>query len=83
MAQSYTIEGSTGTWEVVCGLEVPWRHDGVREFEEQRRWMHERYLDHARTSGGPWLLAEGPLEQRIEEAADAVEELLSARTASE
>ena len=22
MAQSYTIEGSTGTWEVVCGLEV-------------------------------------------------------------
>jgi len=55
----------------------------AREFEEQRRWMHERYLDHARTSGRPWLLAEGPLEQRIEEAADAVDELLSARTASE
>ena len=64
---------------VVCGLDVPWRHDGIREFEEQRRWMHERYLEHARTSGRPWLLVEGPLEQRIEDAADAVDELLAAR----
>ena len=31
----------------VCGLEVPWKHDGVREFEEQRHWMHERYLERA------------------------------------
>ena len=68
---------------VVCGLDVPWRHDGVREFEEQRRWMHERYVEHARTSGGPWRLVEGTLEQRIEEAADAVDELLSARAAPE
>ena len=68
---------------VVCGLDVPWRHDGVREFEEQRRWMQERYLEHARSSGGPWLLVEGPPERRIEEAAGAVDELLSARAAAE
>jgi len=67
---------------VVCGLDVPWRHDGVREFEEQRRWMHERYVEHARASGGPWLLVEGPLERRIGAAAGAVEELLSARAAA-
>ena len=36
---------------LVCGLDVPWRHDGIREFEEQRQWMHERYLERARTSG--------------------------------
>jgi HTH-type transcriptional regulator, transcriptional repressor of NAD biosynthesis genes len=60
---------------VVCGLDVPWRHDGIREFEEQRRWMHERYLDRARSSGGPWLLAEGGLDERlrvVETAVDAV-----------
>lgn len=63
---------------VVCGLDVPWRHDGIREFEDQRRWMQERYLERARTSGHPWLLVEGPLERRVEIAAGAVGELLAA-----
>ena len=34
---------------LVCGLDVPWRHDGIREFEEQRHWMHERYVERARS----------------------------------
>ena len=67
---------------VICGLDVPWRHDGVREFEEQRRWMHERYLDHARASARAWLLVDGPLERRIAAAANAVDELLSVRAAA-
>ncbi len=67
---------------VVCGLDVPWRHDGIREFEEQRRWMHERYLERARTSGRPWLVVEGPLERRVEEAAGAVDEVLAVDEAS-
>lgn len=62
---------------VVCGLDVPWRHDGIREFEEQRRSMHERYLERARTSASPWLLAEGALETRLEAVANEVERLLA------
>ena len=62
---------------VVCGLDVPWRHDGIREFEERRRWMHEQYLARARTSGSPWLLVEGPLTERLREAAGAVDSLLA------
>ena len=54
---------------VICGLDVPWRHDGVREFEEQRRWMHER-SDHARASARAWLLVDGPLERRIAAVAE-------------
>ena len=61
---------------LLCGLDAPWRHDGVREFESQRRWMHERYLDRVRESGTPWLLLEGPLEQRLGAAAGAVERML-------
>ena len=61
---------------VVCGLDVPWRHDGIREFEKQRRWMHERYVEHARSSGAPWLVVEGPLEERVRVVADAVAALL-------
>ena len=61
---------------VVCGLDVPWRHDGVREFERQRRWMHERYLQHARSSGSPWVLAEGSPAERLRSVAEAVDRLL-------
>jgi HTH-type transcriptional regulator, transcriptional repressor of NAD biosynthesis genes len=61
---------------VVCGLDVAWRHDGIREFEEQRRWMHERYVERARTSGRPWILAEGSRERRLEAAAAAVDAML-------
>jgi NadR type nicotinamide-nucleotide adenylyltransferase len=61
---------------VVCGLDAPWRHDGVREFEAQRHWMHERYVRHAEESGAPWLLAEGPPERRLGATAEAVERLL-------
>lgn len=61
---------------LVCGLDVPWRHDGVREFEEQRRWMHERYLQRARESGSPWLLLEGARDERLAAALAVVDRLL-------
>jgi HTH-type transcriptional regulator, transcriptional repressor of NAD biosynthesis genes len=61
---------------VVCGLDVPWAHDGIRAFEEQRRWMHDRYVEHAASSGRPWLVVEGPADQRLAQAQAAVDELL-------
>ena len=63
----------------VCGLEVPWKHDGVREFEEQRRWMHERYLERARESGARWVLLEGLQAARLQESSSAVDQLLAGR----
>ncbi len=63
---------------LVCGLDVPWRHDGLREFEQQRRWMHERYLERARASGSPWLLVEGSLPRRLQEAGAIVDRLFGA-----
>jgi NadR type nicotinamide-nucleotide adenylyltransferase len=64
---------------LVCGLDVPWRGDGIREFERQREWMHERYLERARSSGAPWLLLEGPHETRVATALQAVDRLLARR----
>ena len=61
---------------LVCGLDVPWERDGLREFEAARRRHHETYLEHARESGAPWLLVEGPPEQRLERARQAVDALL-------
>jgi HTH-type transcriptional repressor of NAD biosynthesis genes len=63
---------------VVCGLDVPWRGDGIREFDDQRRWMHERYLERARSSGRPWLLVEGGRPARLDAAHAAVDAVLQA-----
>jgi HTH-type transcriptional repressor of NAD biosynthesis genes len=71
------LVGRTYDLFVVCGLDIPWRHDGLREFEAQRRWMHERYVQRAQDSGRPWLLVEGPREVRLESAAAAVERMLA------
>ena len=62
---------------LVCGLDVPFTHDGLREFEQQRQWMHDRLLSHARESGSPWLLLEGTPEVRLATASEAVDALLS------
>jgi HTH-type transcriptional regulator, transcriptional repressor of NAD biosynthesis genes len=67
---------------IVCGLDAPWRHDGVREFEAQRQAMQERYLERARDSGSAWLVVEGPREERLERAAVAVERMLGADRAT-
>jgi NadR type nicotinamide-nucleotide adenylyltransferase len=63
---------------VVCGLDVPWRGDGIREFDDQRRWMHERYVERARSSGRPWLLVEGGRPARLDAARAAVDAILQA-----
>ena len=60
---------------LVCGLDVPFTHDGWREFEKQRRWMHERLLAHARESGSAWTLVEGLPDARLAAAGAAVDQL--------
>ena len=55
---------------------MPWRHDGIREFEDQRRAMHERYVEHARASGSTWVLVEGPLDERLGAVVQALDPLL-------
>ncbi len=61
---------------IVCGLDVPWAHDGIREFEQRRRWMHDRYVEHARAGGRPWLLVTGPVNQRLADSRASVEHML-------
>ena len=62
---------------LVCGLDVPFTHDGLRELKQQRQWMHDRLLAHARESGSSWQLLEGPIDVRLSAAGNAVDALLS------
>jgi len=57
---------------------VPYRGDGIRAFEDERRLMHERYLERARGSGAPWLEATGDPAARLAAARAAVDLVLAA-----
>jgi hypothetical protein len=35
--------------------------------------MHERYVERAEASGSPWVLVEGTIEARLEQASAAVD----------
>ncbi|MFN0155289.1 MAG: AAA family ATPase [Gaiella sp.] len=61
---------------IVCGIDIPFEGDAIREFARQRRDMHDRYLAHAQASGRPWLLVEGAPEARLAAATVAVDRLL-------
>jgi HTH-type transcriptional repressor of NAD biosynthesis genes len=63
---------------LVCGLDVPFAHDGLREFEDVRRRHHETYVERARSSDAPWLVLEGPPDARLAAAHEAVDRLLAA-----
>ena len=63
---------------LVCGLDVPWARDGIREFEVERCAMHERFVARARASGRTWLLVEGLPAVRLAAARTAVDTLLGA-----
>jgi HTH-type transcriptional repressor of NAD biosynthesis genes len=64
---------------LVCGTDVPWERDAIREFGEARRRHHEIYLRHACTSGSPWLLVEGTPSERLAAACEAVDAALGPR----
>jgi NadR type nicotinamide-nucleotide adenylyltransferase len=63
---------------VVCDVATPFRQDrtSTRREGEHRRWMHEQYLEYARGSGARCVLVGGDRDERLEQAAAAVAELL-------
>jgi NadR type nicotinamide-nucleotide adenylyltransferase len=48
--------------------EVPFEQDGLRDGEAIRHWMHERFRSELERQPTPWLLVEGTLEQRTQQA---------------
>lgn len=64
---------------VVCGVDVPFAQDAIREFHERRQSLHERYLARARSCPWPWVLAEGSVPERVRLVAAALDPLLAAR----
>ncbi|MBM3676930.1 MAG: ATP-binding protein [Actinobacteria bacterium] len=77
-ADGFAVEAArTYDLYLVCGLDIPWERDAIREFAAERRTMHERFLAHAERSGRPWLLLEGDHATRLARAREAVDRVLT------
>lgn len=50
---------------VLCDIDVPFERDGVRFGEMDRPAMHRRFVEELDRRPEPWILASGPLEQRV------------------
>lgn len=57
-------------------LGVPFEQDGWRDGEHLREWMTGEFVDRLEETGRPWRWSRGPLERRLADALDAVDELL-------
>lgn len=67
---------------LLCDPDTPFEQDsttGLRRDGEQRRWMHEQYLSWAASQGSPWELMVGAAHERVERAAQLVQQLLATR----
>jgi NadR type nicotinamide-nucleotide adenylyltransferase len=61
---------------LLCDVDTPFHRDrlGLRR-EDARRAMHERYVEHLRASGVPWVEVRGMHDERIGTAVEAVDAL--------
>ena len=78
MPSTTSSSGATTSTSSV-GSTFPGGTTAIREFDDQRQWMHERYLERAAASGVPWLLVEGSPAARLQESSSAVDQVLAGR----
>jgi len=57
-------------------IHIPFEQDGYRDGEHIRLAMHERFIERLGDEDRPFVLLEGPHEQRVEVAAQLVDRLL-------
>ncbi len=65
---------------LLTGDEIPFVQDGLRDGEHLRHEMHRWFEEALRAQDTPWLLLRGSLEERVAEAAAAIDALLARRS---
>jgi HTH-type transcriptional repressor of NAD biosynthesis genes len=60
---------------IVTGDEIPFVQDGTRDGEPIRHWMHERFIERLNEDGKPFIVVQGPKEERLQAAIKAINQL--------
>lgn len=61
---------------VLTGDDIPWEDDGVRDDEDSRPGMQQRFRDVLAAQETPWIEVRGTVEERLHTAAKAVDMML-------
>jgi len=61
---------------ILCKPDIPWEYDRLRENEQGRYELYEKYLHLIKSSGVPYFEAEGLGQERMEKALQWIESLM-------
>ncbi|HOW31670.1 MAG TPA: ATP-binding protein [Bacteroidales bacterium] len=62
---------------LLCDIDMPWEFDPLREHPQQREFLFDLYIKELRENHLPFKVISGSGNKRLENAIQAVEELLS------
>ena len=62
---------------LLTDFDIPFEHDGVRDGQQIRPWMTQRFTEELTKRGCRWILLKGSREERLQKAIDEVDKLLA------
>ena len=62
---------------ILTDIDTPFVHDGTRDGEHVREWMHEVFAEELRAQGRPFRPVSGARDERLRQAVGYIEELLA------
>src|SRR5258706_4117373 len=66
----------TADLTLLCGTDVPWVADGLRDSPNSREWFQQRFQAELAAQGRPWVTLSGALEERLQAAMQHVRQLV-------
>ena len=65
---------------ILTGCEIPFVQDGIRDGENIRQWMTNRFEEELRREHRPWIKVSGAADERLKTAIAAVDAILNPST---
>jgi len=60
---------------ILCGIDIPWRYDPLRENPNERTALYQIYLQELKALGVPFSILKGNEEERIQECTKWIQQL--------
>lgn len=57
---------------IVCDIDIPFEQDGTRDGKAIRNWMHDTFIMRLKSTGRPWVLVNGSVDERLEQCLTAM-----------
>jgi nicotinamide riboside kinase len=58
---------------LLADIDIPWLPDGIRDSEQNREWMHNRFLSEIQNRNLPYVIVSGTSHMRMATAIKAID----------